>query len=103
MEESDINSGEPQEILKRALDRFEKIAISFSGAEDVVLIDMASRIRENVRVITLDTGRLHPETYEFIDRVRERYPIDLRVYSPNSELVESMVAKKEKTRGFRFR
>ncbi len=31
----------PRTILKKALELFDNIAISFSGAEDVVLIDMA--------------------------------------------------------------
>jgi hypothetical protein len=38
-------------------------------------VDMASRIQSDVRVFSLDTGRLHPETYRFLDRVRERYAI----------------------------
>ncbi|MDO2290946.1 phosphoadenosine phosphosulfate reductase family protein, partial [Escherichia coli] len=43
--------------------------MSFSGAEDVVLVDMAWKLNRNVKVFSLDTGRLHPETYRFIDQV----------------------------------
>lgn len=42
----------------------------------------------------MDTGRLHPETYEFIDRVRERYHIDLEVIFPDTEQIEALVKKK---------
>ena len=50
----------PEEILKWALERFSpRIAISEGGgAEGMVIIDMATRIRDDVRVFMLDTGRL---------------------------------------------
>ena len=46
---------EPQQILARSFEQFENIVISFSSAEDVVLIDMAERLRDDVRVFSLDT------------------------------------------------
>ena len=48
----------PSEILQLALSQHGEIAISFSGAEDVVLIDMASRLGLPFRVFSLDTARL---------------------------------------------
>jgi phosphoadenosine phosphosulfate reductase len=84
----------PRTVLKAALARFENIAISFSGAEDVVLIDMASQLRPGIRVFTLDTGRLHPETYRFIEQVRERYPIQLDILSPDHRELEALVQAK---------
>ena len=58
----------PSEILALALEQEGEIAISFSGAEDVVLIDMASNLGKPFRVFSLDTGRLHAETYQFIEK-----------------------------------
>jgi phosphoadenylylsulfate reductase (thioredoxin) (EC 1.8.4.8) len=55
---------------------------------------MATKIKEDVKVFTLDTGRLNPETYEFIDRVRDRYNLNLEIYFPNAEEVERMVNKR---------
>ncbi len=55
----------PSEIFQ-ALNQQGEVAISFSGAEDVVLIDMASNLGLPFRVFSLDTGRLHPETYQFL-------------------------------------
>lgn len=66
------------------------LASSF-GAEDVVLIDMLTRIDRNARIFALDTGRLHAETYDVIDAVRERYGISVEVLFPNSDAVEAMV------------
>lgn len=61
----------PKEILRAAYRAFGELTLSFSGAEDVVLIDLALKVapKEAVHVFALDTGRLHPETYAFIERV----------------------------------
>lgn len=84
----------PKEIIKFALDNFENIAISFSGAEDVALIDMASKVTSKFRVFTLDTGRLHPETYQLLDEVRNYYGIKLEVMFPDAVEVEALVEDK---------
>ncbi|MFO8212191.1 phosphoadenylyl-sulfate reductase, partial [Pseudomonas aeruginosa] len=68
--------------------------ISFSGAEDVVLLDMAWKINKNVKVFSLDTGRLHPETYRFIEQVREHYGIAIEVMTPDPRLLEPFVKEK---------
>ncbi len=85
----------PQDILKLAFERFgDDLWISFSGAEDVVLLDMAWKLNKNVRVFSLDTGRLHPQTYRFIDQVREHYGIAIEVLSPDPRLLEPLVREK---------
>jgi len=84
----------PQEILELALGIFKNIAISFSGAEDVVLIDMAKKTGKSFRVFTLDTGRLHPETYQFIEEVRKTYNINIEVFFANRDATEKLVKEK---------
>ncbi|GAB4347479.1 MAG: phosphoadenylyl-sulfate reductase [Gammaproteobacteria bacterium] len=84
----------PQTILAKALESFDSIAISFSGAEDVVLVDMAKRIRDDVQVFSLDTGRLHPETYRYLEEVRDHYDLDLELLSPDHAAVERLVREK---------
>src|SRR5262249_33653338 len=59
--------------------------------EGMVIVDMASRIRERPRVITLDTGRLPAETYQMIETVRERYGIGVEVLCPDPKELEKMV------------
>lgn len=71
-----------------------RIGISFSGAEDVVLVDMAAKLGGKFRVFSLDTGRLHPETYQFLDKVREHYGIAIEVFFPRPEAVEKLVREK---------
>jgi phosphoadenosine phosphosulfate reductase len=85
----------PQEILAWGLARHgASCALAFSGAEDVVLIDMAMRTGLPFSVFCLDTGRLHEETYRFIDRVRAFYGVDIQVMFPEPIAVESLVRKK---------
>ncbi|ADE36228.1 phosphoadenylyl-sulfate reductase [Methanohalophilus mahii] len=85
----------PQEILEYALGNYSPdISIAFSGAEDIVLIDMAKKIRDDVRIFSLDTGRLHPETYRFMDKVRDYYDIPIEIYFPNRDKTEELVRQK---------
>jgi len=92
--DSELAVQTPQEILRYALENHDNIAISFSGAEDVVLIDMASKIRKDLQVFSLDTGRLHAETYRFIEMVRKHYNINIDVVYPEASRVEKLVKEK---------
>ena len=85
----------PQAILKQAFAAFgDELWLSFSGAEDVVLLDMAWKINPQVNVFSLDTGRLHPETYQFLEQVREHYKISIEVLSPDAQQVQNLVREK---------
>lgn len=85
----------PADVLAWGLERFgQHLSIAFSGAEDVVLIDMAARRELPFRVFCLDTGRLHEETYRFVDRVRGFYGVDVQLYSPETETLQAFVRKK---------
>lgn len=85
----------PREILAFALANYSpRIGVSFSGAEDVVLVDMASKLGVDFRVFSLDTGRLHPETYRFLEDVREHYGIGIEIFFPSPERVERFVEQK---------
>lgn len=92
--QAELAGQNPRTILKAALSRFDNIAVSFSGAEDVVLVDMVSKLKPGLTVFTLDTGRLHPETYRLIEAVRERYPVRLEILSPDHAALERLVAEK---------
>lgn len=89
-----LQNASPQEILACAIEQHDNIAVSFSGAEDVILVDMASKIKPGISVFSLDTGRLHSETYQFINKVREHYPINLEILFPEAEAVQEMVDEK---------
>ena len=88
----------PQEVLSWALERFHpRIAFASSfGVEDVAVIDMLAGLRDDARVFTLDTGRLPYETYDVMERLRERYSLPLEVYSPERVPLEEL----QRERGF---
>lgn len=74
----------PEKSLAWAFDHFgSQVAISSAfGAEGMVLIDMASRLRRDFRLFTIDTEFLFPETYNLMDRIEEKYGITIeKVYS----------------------
>jgi phosphoadenosine phosphosulfate reductase len=92
---ADYASRSPQDIVSLALTEYSpEIGISFSGAEDVVLVDMAARIGKPFRVFSLDTGRLHPETYQFLDKVRAHYGVPVEAFFPQPEAVQNLVRQK---------
>jgi len=75
---------DPEQLLRWAFAEFHPamaIASGF-GAEGIVLIDIAARIRPDLRVFTLDTDFLFPETYELMNRVEERYRIKVERIRP---------------------
>src|SRR4051812_18334103 len=92
--EQQLQQQSPQKIIKYALSQFENIAISFSGAEDVVLIEMARNYRPDISVFCLDTGRLHAETYRFIEKVRKHYGIKIQIISPDGEELRKLTSEK---------
>ena len=89
------DSESPEEVLAWALDRFSpRIAISEGGgAEGMVIIDIASRIRDDVRVFTIDTGRLPQETYDLMAAVEDRYGIRVEMLFPERKHIEGLTKR----------
>jgi len=86
---------DPRDILAIALREYPgDVSVSFSGAEDVVLVDMAAKIGGKFRVFCLDTGRLHAETYQFLEKVRKHYKIEVEAFFPQPEAVQKLVREK---------
>jgi phosphoadenosine phosphosulfate reductase len=71
------------------------IASTFA-VEDAVLIHLASLHAPSIRVFTLDTGRLPPETFELMEEVRQRYGINIETWLPDRTAVELL----EREKGF---
>ena len=81
-----------EELLTWALETFHpRMAISAAGGVDgLAIVDMAWRINPDVRVFTLDTGRLPLETYALFEEVRERYGIDVEFEVPDGNEVAKL-------------
>ncbi|MBF0280974.1 MAG: phosphoadenylyl-sulfate reductase [Zetaproteobacteria bacterium] len=73
-----------------AFDAGVAFACSF-GAEDVVLIDLIAKHASEVRIITLDTGRLPQQSYDVMDACRKKYDLTIHLYFPQAQAVEAMV------------
>jgi thioredoxin-dependent adenylylsulfate APS reductase len=81
------------EILTWAVQTYgDAFAVSTSfQSEGMVIVDMVARLAKNPRILTLDTGRLPPETYQMIETVREHYGLTVEVMCPDAAELESMV------------
>jgi phosphoadenosine phosphosulfate reductase len=88
----DFDLETPEEVLRWALERWQsRLAICTSfQAEGMALLDMAWRIQPDVRVFTVDTGRLPEETYEVMEQVRERYGVAVEVHVPDARKLARM-------------
>jgi thioredoxin-dependent adenylylsulfate APS reductase len=91
----ELDDATPQEVIAYALDRWgSQVAICTSfQAEGMAILDMAWRIDPKVRLFTVDTGRLHQETYDVMETVRQRYGIEVEVYFPDARQIENMVRR----------
>eukprot|EP00871_Galdieria_phlegrea_P001381 jgi/Galph1/2243/GphlegSOOS_G956.1 len=88
-------TADPAEIINYALSTFgDDVAIAFSGAEDVVLLEYARRTGRPFRVFALDTGRLHPETYRFYEKAANYFNLKIDYQFPDAQEVQKLVTEK---------
>jgi phosphoadenylyl-sulfate reductase (thioredoxin) len=83
------------DLLRDAIRRYgSRLAITTSfQSEGMVVVDMAASIAPDIRVITLDTGRLPEETHAMIRTVRDRYGIAVEVVTPDEREIDTMVER----------
>jgi phosphoadenosine phosphosulfate reductase len=73
----------------------EKVVFTTSfGTEDQVLTHMIFKNNIPVEVVTLDTGRLFPETYKVFSETNIKYNKKIHTYFPDHEDIEKMVTEK---------
>lgn len=89
-----LSNSEPKEIISAVIKLLPNFAISFSGAEDVALIEMTSKLHADPPVFTLDTGRLHPETYQFLETVRKHYSLPIETLHPDPAKLSQFIQNK---------
>ena len=93
----DLDDQDPEDVIAWGLETFgDRIAIVTALQKDgMAILDMAVKIKPDVRVITVDTGRLPQETYAFVDEAREHYPqTRWEVLFPDASEVEAMVQRR---------
>jgi phosphoadenosine phosphosulfate reductase len=92
----DINGLSPVDALRYFVEQFPgKVIFSTSfGWEDQVITDMIFSNDLPIKVFTLETGRLFPETYYVWNRTLERYQKPIYSYHPQVDLLQNMVTEK---------
>ncbi len=63
------------------------------GAEDMVLTDLIAQRFSGISMFTLDTGRLPEETYDLMQRIKQRYGVTIHAYFPDAAAVEQYVGQ----------
>ncbi len=73
----------------------EKVVFTTSfGYEDQVITDVIFKNELDIKVVTLDTGRIFPETYKVYLSTLERYKKPIKAYFPPTDKVEELLDKK---------
>jgi phosphoadenosine phosphosulfate reductase len=81
-------------LLEAALAQHGRLVYANSlGAEAMVLTDIIWTHLPRIDVFSIDTGRLHEETYELLERLQRRYQRTLRVVCPDAAALERLVAR----------
>jgi len=91
----ELDGSPPQEVLAWAFDTLgERVTLVTSfQAEGMALLHMAVAERPDLRLVTVDTGRLPKATYSFMDQVSRRYPsVRLEVLRPDPDAVSQMTS-----------
>lgn len=85
----ELESATPREILRFVFESYPNTAISTAfGLEGCALIDMATRIKPDVVVYTIDTDYLFPETLALKDLLVGRYKLNLKILKPQLTIEE---------------
>ena len=90
-------------IKPNAIDSLRSFSKLFAGKavfsssfsiEDQVITHMIFSNDLNIKVFTLDTGRLFPETYSTWARTMEKYGKPIETFIPNANLLEPVLKSK---------
>src|SRR6185437_16334635 len=83
-----------RELLGQAVRRFGRVVYANSlGAEAVVLTDIICTDVPGIDIVSIDTGRLHEETYDLLERLQRRYGNRIRVLYPDASDLSELVAR----------
>ncbi|HUK03379.1 MAG TPA: phosphoadenylyl-sulfate reductase [Steroidobacteraceae bacterium] len=81
-----------RELLARAVQTHGRVVYANSlGAEAMVLTDIICTDEPGIDIVSIDTGRLHEETYELLEKLQRRYHNRIRVIYPDGEQLSELV------------
>jgi len=81
---AEFEQTEASRIVAWAVEMFgPHVAVSSSfGADSAVMLHLATSVQPDIKVVTIDTGFLFPETIAFREELRRRLGLNLYVYRP---------------------
>lgn len=83
-----------RELLRKAVVDYGSVTHANSlGVEAMVLTDMIWTHVPEIEIFSVDTGRLHEETYSLLDRVQRRYGRQIKLYYPDRDKLEQYVGQ----------
>jgi len=80
-----------ESLTQIAADHSPAVLANSLSAEDMVLTDAIARLALPIGIFVLDTGRLHADTLELVDAIRDRYGVAIQVYEPRAAAVQNYV------------
>lgn len=88
-----VSALDPEALLRWADTNYGNRAAIITSFQNTgcVIIDMARRVAPGLRVVTIDTLRLHRETYDLIRQIESRYGIIVERFTPNPERLRQMI------------
>jgi phosphoadenosine phosphosulfate reductase len=85
---------ETQALLVRAASAYSPLTQASSlGAEDVVITHLINALELDIPVFVLETGMLHPQTLELLERLKATSRAPVKVYRPVQEAVVQFVRR----------
>jgi phosphoadenosine phosphosulfate reductase len=81
----DFEYAPASKIVGWAIDTFGDSLVLAASFEDIVLIDLATKIDPQIEIVFLDTQAHFPETLSFVEEVRAHYDLNLTVTRPGPE------------------
>jgi phosphoadenosine phosphosulfate reductase len=81
----EFETAPPSSVIRWAAENFGPSLVLAASFEDIVLIDLATKVVPGIEVVFLDTEAHFPETLEFVEQVRARYDLNLTVTKPGPE------------------
>jgi phosphoadenosine phosphosulfate reductase len=81
----ELETAPASKIIRWAVDTFGESLVLAASFEDIVLIDLVTKIAPGIEVIFLDTESHFPETLSFVEEIRARYNLNLKITKPGPE------------------
>lgn len=85
IDDSALEALPAEDVISWAVDRCGSQLTLACSFQDCVIVDLAVQVDPHLDVVFLDTGFHFPETLAYVEEVRRRYDLDLRVVAPGPE------------------